>query len=220
MVCFTGSVSTGRKVAANCAASMKACFLELGGKDAAVVDATADLDQASHLHPILQVPYQLSLDSVHWQAAKAVLWAGISNAGASCLSVERVYVEESVFDQFVAKLVEVAEGVPLGFPVSHHGSLGPIIFAPQAEVIASHLADAVKKGAKVLCGGQVEKLGGGLYCRPTVVVDVSHDMKLMKDETFGPILPVMPFKDTTEGIQLANASEFGLSGAVFSATEA
>ena len=72
----------------------------------------------------------------------------------------------------------------------------------------------------MLCGGQVEELGGGLYCRPTVVVDVNHDMKLMKEETFGPILPVMPFKDANEGIALANASEFGLSGAVFSATEA
>ncbi len=166
-ICFTGSVPTGRKVAVACAERLIPCNLELGGKDPCIVTETADLDRA----------------------ATAVLRGAVYATGQVCYSVERVYVHESVHDAFVAKLVEKAQEVRLNVENPRAGHIGPFTFAPQAAIVMRHLEDAKAKGAKVLTGGEVEDLGGGLYMRPTVLTGVTHEMEIMQDETFGPCLP-------------------------------
>jgi acyl-CoA reductase-like NAD-dependent aldehyde dehydrogenase len=195
-VCFTGSVATGRRVAEQAARRFIPAFLELGGKDPAVVLASADLDRAS----------------------SAIVWGGTANAGQSCLSIERVYVEEPVFAEFVDLLAEKARGVRLAVPGPADGELGPIIAAKQIPVIADHLAEAATKGAKALTGGEVETIDGGSYVRATVLTGVDHSMKVMSEETFGPILPVMPAADAGDAVRLANDTTFGLSAAVFAGT--
>lgn len=198
LVCFTGSTATGRKVAAAAAHRFIPCFLELGGKDPAVVLAGADLESTT----------------------SAILWASVVNAGQSCLSIERVYVAESLFDRFVDLLVEKARRLELAYPAPDSGEIGPIISENQARLIAEQLADAMAKGAVVHCGGRIEELGGGLYCRPTVLTRVNHSMRLMQEETFGPIIPVMAFSTPDEAVRLANDTIYGLSAAVFAGSEA
>lgn len=192
LVCFTGSVPTGRKIAIACAERLIPCFLELGGKDPVIVTANADIDRA----------------------ATAVLRGAVHATGQVCFSVERVYVQESIHDAFVAKLVEKAAEVRLNSEDPRAGHLHPFTFAPQAEIVASHIADAVAKGATLLTGGEVENLGGGLYMRPTILTGVTHDMRVMREETFGPILPVMAYTTTEDAIALANDTEFGLTASV------
>jgi acyl-CoA reductase-like NAD-dependent aldehyde dehydrogenase len=196
VVCFTGSVATGRKVAEAAAARFIPAFLELGGKDPAVVLASADLEMATDV----------------------ILKGAIANNGHACMSIERVYVQRPSYDAFVLRLVEKAEAVKLAYPDPRGGYLGPLIFEPQARIIEAQLDDARARGARVLTGGRIETLGGGLYCRPTVVVDVDHSMALMTEETFGPVIPVMPFDTVAEAIALANDSEFGLSACVLAGT--
>lgn len=195
-VCFTGSVATGRKVAIAAAERFIPAFLELGGKDPAIVLASANLEQASD----------------------AILRASVMATGQVCLSLERVYVHESVHDRFVELLVEKARRVRLNYPDIDSGELGPIIFDQQANIIDEHLDDAVEKGAVIRCGGRSRTLGGGRYVPATVVTDVDHRMKLMTQETFGPIMPVMKFRTTDEAVALANDTVYGLSGAVFAGT--
>ncbi|MEZ5563584.1 MAG: aldehyde dehydrogenase family protein [Gammaproteobacteria bacterium] len=192
-ICFTGSVATGRKVAAACAEQFIPAFLELGGKDPAIVLASADPDRA----------------------AATVLRASVQATGQACQSLERVYVDARIRDEFLARLVARAGAVPLNWPDSRKGQVGPLIFARQAEIIAAQLADAVAKGAHIATGGEIERHGGGYWLRPTVVTGVTHDMLLMTEETFGPVLPVMSFRDTGEAVRLANDSIYGLSAAVF-----
>ena len=191
-ICFTGSVPTGRKVAVACAERLIPCNLELGGKDPCIVTATADLERA----------------------ATAVLRGAVYATGQVCYSVERVYVHESVHDAFVEKLVEKAQAVRLNADNPRAGHIGPFTFAPQAEIVMGHLEDARAKGAKVLTGGEVEDIGGGLYMRPTVLTGVTHEMLIMQDETFGPCIPVMAYSDTEEAIRLANDTPFGLTASV------
>lgn len=193
LVCFTGSVATGRKVAEAAAKRFIPAFLELGGKDPAIVLSSADLDLAT----------------------SAILWGSVVSTGQSCLSIERIYVAKSIFDNFVETLVAKAQHIPLAYPLLDDGQIGPIIAENQAVIITEHLQDAVKKGAVIQCGGTVDELDGGLWCRPTVLTQVNHSMKVMTEETFGPIMPVMPFSTTEEAIQLANDSIYGLSAAVF-----
>ena len=197
LICFTGSVPNGRKVAVACAERLIPCFLELGGKDPAIVTAGADIDRAT----------------------TAVLRGGVYATGQVCYSVERVYVHESIHDRFVEELVSKAKQVRLNDQNPLDGHIGPFIFVRQPEIVDFHLKDAVAKGAKVLTGGVTETLGGGLYMRPTVVTDVDHTMRLMKEETFGPILPVMRFRTIEEAIELANDTEFGLTASVLAANE-
>ncbi|MEU8343320.1 aldehyde dehydrogenase family protein [Spirillospora sp. NPDC048832] len=196
LICFTGSVRTGRAVGAAAAARFIPAFLELGGKDPAIVCADADLDRA----------------------ARAVLYGGTVNTGHSCMSIERVYAAEPVFEEFVDLLVARARKVGPAYPEVTDGELGPIISAAQVEIIRDHLADAVARGASVRCGGEIRVLGGGAYLEPTVLTGVDHTMKVMREETFGPVLPVMAFADADEAVRLANDSEYGLSAAVFAAT--
>lgn len=197
-LCFTGSVATGRKIAQSAAREFIPVFLELGGKDPAIVTDSADLDAAT----------------------SALLWASMTNSGQSCLSIERIYVSEAVFEEFVAQLAQKAQKVKLAYPELKGGPIGPIIDPRQATIIAEHLQDAESQGAKVECGGHVEELGGGFWCRPTVLTQVNHGMKVMREETFGPIAPVMQFSSVEEAIALANDTEYGLSAAVFSGSEA
>src|ERR1700761_4636210 len=197
LICFTGSVPNGRKVAVACAERLIPCFLELGGKDPAIVTADADIDRAT----------------------TAILRGGVYATGQVCYSVERVYVHESIHDRFVAELVRKAEQVRLNDQNPLDGHIGPFIFVRQPEIVESHLRDAVEKGAKILTGGVTESLGGGLYMRPTVVTEVDHSMRLMREETFGPILPVMRFDTVEEAIALANDTEFGLTASVLTGTE-
>ena len=123
-----------------------------------------------------------------------------------------------MFDDFVSRLVDKARAIGINHPDIATGQLGPLIFARQADIIDAQLDDALAKGARILCGGKTENLGGGRWCRATVVVDVNHGMQLMTEETFGPIMPVMPFDDVEQAVALANDSTFGLSAAVFAAT--
>lgn len=197
LVCFTGSVPTGRKVAIACAERLIPCFLELGGKDPAIVTESADLERA----------------------ATAVLRGAIYATGQVCYSTERVYVHASVHDAFVARLVEKAKAVRLNADDPRAGHIGPFTFAPQADIVRRHLADAVAKGARVLTGGEVEEIGGGLYMRPTVLTGVTHDMVIMQDETFGPCIPVMAYSDVEEAIRLANDTQFGLTASVLAGSE-
>jgi len=195
-ICFTGSVATGRKVAEAAAGRFIPAFLELGGKDPAIVLASADLERASD----------------------AILRASAMASGQVCLSLERIYVHESVHDRFVDLLVQKSGCIRLNYPNADEGELGPIIFDQQADIIDAHLDDAVAKGASIRCGGKSRRLGGGRYVPATVVTHVDHRMQLMTEETFGPVMPVMKFRTTDEAVALANETIFGLSGAVFAGT--
>lgn len=197
ILCFTGSVTTGRIVAEACARRFIPVFLELGGKDAAIVTASADLEAA----------------------AAAVLKGAVHNTGQLCFSTERVYVDQDVYRPFVDALVTQAQRVELSWPDPRHGHLGPFIFERQPAIVDDHLRDALERGATVLTGGFSEEHDGGVYMKPTVVVDVDHSMRLMTEETFGPVIPVMPYRDVDEAVALANDSEFGLSGAVIAGDE-
>ena len=191
-VCFTGSVDTGRKVALAAAAAFIPANLELGGKDPMIVLASAD--------PVA--------------AATIALRASVQASGQACQSIERIYVDRTIAAAFLAALTEQATAVRLNYPDIGVGDIGPFIFAPQADKVASQLADARARGATVLTGGEVEVLGGGKYLRPTVLTGVTPDMAVIREETFGPVLPVTVFDDLDEAVALANDSRYGLSAAV------
>lgn len=195
-VAFTGSVATGRKVGESAARAFIPASLELGGKDPMLVLASAD--------PV--------------KAAETALRASVLNTGQACQSIERVYVAREIAEPFLAALVEKARAVRLNYPDIHAGDIGPFIFARQAQIVQAQIDDAVARGARVLTGGQVETLGGGKYLRPTVLVDVTCDMAIMADETFGPVIPVTFFDTVDEAVAYANAGVFGLSAAVLAAS--
>src|SRR5271154_252139 len=194
---FTGSVPNGRKVAEACARRFIPAILELGGKDPVIITATADLDRA----------------------VKAVLRGAVTSTGQVCFSIERIYVHEKVHEAFIGRLVKEAERVELNYPDPNRGQIGPFIAERQAAIVDDHLDDATGKGAVIRTGGKSENLGGGLYMRPTVLTGVTHEMKIMKDETFGPVMPVMKFRTEDEAVRLANDTYFGLSAAVIAGTE-
>ena len=198
LICFTGSVATGKAVALAAAKKMIPAFLELGSKDPAIVLESADLALAT----------------------KSLLWGSVVNAGQSCLSIERIYVADSIYEPFVEALVHQAKKLELAYPEAKSGQIGPIISEQQAALIGKHLGDAIAKGATIRCGGVIENLGGGLWCRPTVLTQVNHTMKVMTDETFGPLMPVMPFARVEQAIHLANDTAYGLSAAVFAGSVA
>jgi succinate-semialdehyde dehydrogenase / glutarate-semialdehyde dehydrogenase len=184
-------------VAEACARRFIPAILELGGKDPAIVTETADLQKA----------------------ATAIVRGAVTSTGQVCFSIERIYVQENAHDRFVELLVKEAERVELNYPDRNRGQIGPFISERQSEIVRDHLDDAVRKGAQIRTGGKSENLGGGLYMRPTVLTDVTHEMKIMVDETFGPVMPVMSYATEEEAIRLANDSYFGLSAAVIAGTE-
>ncbi|MED5229057.1 MAG: aldehyde dehydrogenase family protein, partial [Pseudomonadota bacterium] len=181
---FTGSVETGRQVATRAANQLKPAFLELGGKDPAIVLESADIERA----------------------AQAILHCATVNTGQACFSIERVYVHEALASKFIDLISSLAEEISLNTEDPAKGVIGPIISAKQIQVIDLHLKDAGNKKASFLTGGIIEHHGGS-WLRPTVVTDVDHSMLLMRKETFAPIVPIMTFRKTSEAVYLANDSE-------------
>jgi acyl-CoA reductase-like NAD-dependent aldehyde dehydrogenase len=190
-VCFTGSVATGRKVGAACAQQLIPCTLELGGKDPMIVCSDADVESA----------------------AAGALAGAYMNTGQYCCGTERVYVVEEVADTFVEEVVRRAATLRQGD--SGEFDLGAIFWDRQMDVIERHMADAVAKGATVRVGGRRNPDLAGLYYEPTVLTDVNHDMLIMQEETFGPILPIMRVRDEEEALRLANDTDYGLSATVW-----
>lgn len=191
-VCFTGSVATGKKVAIQAAGRLIPAFLELGGKDPLIITKTADLSRA----------------------VTAALRGAVLSTGQACQSIERIYVAREIFPAFVDGLTHAAKAARFNQPDIGSGEIGPIIFPQQAAILADQIADAVAKGAQILSGGIIEHHLGGLWLAPTILVDVNHSMKVMTEETFGPIMPVMVFDTIEEAITLANDSIYGLSAGV------
>ena len=192
-VMFTGSTETGKRVMERAAQTLTPVGLELGGKDPMIVLSDANVERA----------------------ANAAVFYGFQNGGQTCISVERVYVEEPIYDQFVAKVTDKTNALRQGKPEGPGSvDVGAIIFPPQLDIIEDHVKDAVDKGATVAVGGHA-KHEGGRYYEPTVLVDVDHSMKAMTEETFGPTLPIMKVKDADEAVRLANDSPYGLAGSVW-----
>ena len=190
---FTGSDRTGRKVMARAAETLTPVSLELGGKDPMIVLADADVDRA----------------------ANAAAWGSMFNSGQVCLSVERIYVEEPVYDEFIAKLTKKVGGLRQGADGRKpEKDVGAITSPNQRSVIEDHVSDALANGARALTGGKAVE-GPGDYYEPTVLVDVDHSMKVMRDETFGPVVGVMKVRDSEEAVRLANDTRYGLAASVF-----
>ena len=192
-VFFTGSVATGKRIAEACARKLIPSVLELGGKDAMIVLADADLDTAS----------------------SAAVWGAFTNCGQACLSVERVYVEAAVASRFIDLCVEKTKKLRLGPPSDLDAEIGPMIRLRQLEKVEEQLRDALDRGAKILAGGQRQPNLGLNFLEPTVVVNVDHSMKLMRDETFGPVIAIRPVATADEAVEMANDSPFGLSASVW-----
>ena len=193
-VCFTGSVTTGRDVSQRAAANFIPAFLELGGKDPALILPDADL-------PL---------------AARAIVRSAIGMTGQACQSLERIYCHQDVAEAFIEEVVGQCQALSLTCTEDGSGDIAPLIFARQVETIQAQIEDALQKGARCLLGGDPVHAGGTWY-PPTVLIDVDHDMLIMQEETFGPIIPIATFADVEQAIALANDSTFGLSAAVFSA---
>jgi acyl-CoA reductase-like NAD-dependent aldehyde dehydrogenase len=193
-VFFTGSVEVGRKVGAVCAEALKGSVLELGGKDPAIVCADADLDNA----------------------ISGIVWGGFANAGQTCSGIERVYVERQVADRFVEGVAREAQRLRLGDPREWETEIGPMTSEDQYEIVCELIEDAVASGATKLCGGPTEVAGfSGKFVAPTVLTGVTHEMRIMKEEIFGPVLPIVVVDSEQEAIDLANDSEFGLGASVW-----
>jgi succinate-semialdehyde dehydrogenase/glutarate-semialdehyde dehydrogenase len=186
-IVFTGSVATGKKVMAAAAKNLTPVVLELGGKDPAIVCRDADLDRA--------VP--------------GIVWGAFMNAGQTCASIERVYVERPVAEPFLARVVEATRRLRVG-PVEGPTDLGPLTLARQRDIVEQHVADARAKGARILTGGEAGP-GPGFFYPPTVLTDVDHTMAVMREETFGPLLPIMPVDSLDDAIRFANDSSYGLT---------
>ena len=187
-ILFTGSVATGVHVLQRAATNLTDTVLELGGKDPAVVAADADLDRA----------------------AAGIVWGAFVNAGQTCGSIERVYVVKDVAEELIAKVVSRAKALRVGDPLAAATDMGPLTVPEQRDLVEAHLADAVGTGAKVLAGG-ARPSAKGFWFPPTVLTNVDHSMRAMREETFGPLLPIQVVATLDEGIRLANDSEFGLT---------
>ena len=190
---LTGSVRTGQAVARAAAEQMIPFLCELGGKDPMIVLEDADIQAA----------------------ARWGVWGGAAfNAGQSCVAVERVYVVEKAYEPFLEAAIAAAKKVSIGYSAAKNSpyDMGPLTFDRQKNIIQDHLQDALAKGARIAYGGQID----GMYMEPTILVDVDHTMKIMLEETFGPVLPIMKVADETHAIQLANDSRFGLGAYVWS----
>jgi acyl-CoA reductase-like NAD-dependent aldehyde dehydrogenase len=189
-VAFTGSTATGKKVMAACAETLTPVIIEAGGKDAVIVDEDADVQAA----------------------ADAVLWGACSNAGQTCTGVERVYVHERVYDEFLSSLLDKARD--LRAEDSPDARIGPITMPEQLDVIRSHISDALERGGRAVLGGPGAV--GERYVQPTVMVDVPEDSSAVQEETFGPTVTVSKVKDMDEAIARTNGTRFGLGSTVFS----
>jgi acyl-CoA reductase-like NAD-dependent aldehyde dehydrogenase len=192
LIYVTGSPRTGRLIMQAAAEHLTPVICELGGKDPMIVLEDADIAAA----------------------ARWGVWGAFYNSGQTCMAIERVYVAEPVYDAFLQAVLEETKQLKVGYSpkIDSPNHMGPLTFPRQLEIIEEHVQDALAKGAKILLGGERE----GLFMQPTVMVDVDHGMKIMQEETFGPIIPIMKVTDETHAIQLANHSDFGLSASVWS----
>jgi succinate-semialdehyde dehydrogenase/glutarate-semialdehyde dehydrogenase len=191
---FTGSVEVGTKVGEECARQMKGSVLELGGKDPQIVCADANLSNA----------------------IAGAVWGGFANAGQTCSGIERVYVMRDVADRFVNEVARIASQLKIGDPLQWDTEIGPMVSQEQFETVTELIDDAVAAGAKRLCGGPTQVAGqNGHFIAPTVLTDVTHDMRIMREEIFGPVLPIVTVDSEQEAIELANDSEFGLGASVW-----
>jgi len=199
-ISFTGSTKTGRIIMQNASKKPIPVTLELGGKDPMIVFDDVDIDLAS----------------------SAAVWGAFANAGQTCVSVEICYVHEKIFEPFIEKVVEKTKKLKIGNGLDPDVEIGPINNEKQLKIIENQIQDAISKGAKVLTGGKrifpKDKEGNelrGYFFEPAVITDVNNSMLLMKEETFGPILPIVRFKSEEEVIEMANSSEYGLSASVW-----
>jgi acyl-CoA reductase-like NAD-dependent aldehyde dehydrogenase len=192
-IVFTGSVPTGKRVAQAASARLLPAVLELGGKDPMVVLDDADVDVAS----------------------SGAVWGAFVNAGQACLSVERCYVHRSLYEKFAAACAKKAEQLRVGNGMDERTDVGPLIHERQLAIVESHVEDALRRGASLLAGGKrLTDVGINFYA-PTVLTGVTHEMRIMREETFGPVLPIMAFDSEQQAIQLANDSEFGLAASIW-----
>lgn len=190
---FTGSVATGKRIAQAAATRLLPLVLELGGKDPMLVLDDADVDVAS----------------------SGAVWGAFLNAGQTCLSVERCYVHRSLYGPFIDACVRKTNQLRVGHGIDPQTDIGPLIHERQLRIVESHVNDARTQGARVLTGGsRLTELGPNFYA-PTVLADVTHAMKIMREETFGPVLAMMPFDTDEEAVQLANDSDYGLAASVW-----
>lgn len=187
-IAFTGSAATGKRVMMAAAERLTPVLLELGGKDPMIVDADADVDKA----------------------AEACVYGALTNCGQACVSVERVYVADAIHDKFVDEVVRQVRELKVG---GDDGHLGAMTSPSQVAIVRDHLEDAIAKGAKVLTGGP-DAIAGS-YIQPTVLVNVDHSMKVMTEETFGPVIPIAKVSSMDEAVRLANDTRYGLGSSVF-----
>ncbi|HXN82206.1 MAG TPA: aldehyde dehydrogenase family protein [Myxococcales bacterium] len=199
MVVFTGSVATGRKVNVAAAERMIPCVLELGGKDPAIVLPDADLDAT----------------------AKKVAWGAFANSGQTCAAIERVYAHESILEPLTEKIVQIARSLRQGEPNRHDVDVGAMTTQMQVDVVRRHLDEATARGASVRAGGTITVApSGARFIQPTVLTGATQDMAIVREETFGPMLPILPYRTEEEAIRLANDSSYGLSAYVFTRSRA
>ena len=194
---FTGSVRTGKHIAETAAKKLMPVVLELGGKDPMIVCSDAPFERT----------------------VKGAVWGAFANCGQICASVERLYVDEKIADKFIPAVVEEVKRLRLGAPDGDFSTdVGPLVNEVQLNIVTEQIADAVAKGAKVLTGGRRRDDLGGYFFEPTVLVDVNNDMKVMQEETFGPVLPIKIVKDEEEAIREANNTRYGLLASVWTSS--
>ncbi len=192
-IMFTGSVSTGKRIMELASRNLTNLALELGGKDPMVVCPDADIERA----------------------ARGAVWAGFMNCGQSCGSIERVYVAEEIAEEFTQRVVDLAKKIKVGNPMDPGVEMGPMATLSQLQTVKDHIQDAEAKGAKILYGGKHNTSLPGYFINPTVLSEVDHTMKIMREETFGPTLPIMTYADPEQAISLANDSSLGLTASVW-----
>jgi succinate-semialdehyde dehydrogenase/glutarate-semialdehyde dehydrogenase len=196
-VLFTGSVDIGRHVARRCAERLVPAQLELGGKDAAVVAVDANLERA----------------------ARGLVWGAFVNTGQTCASIERAYIERPIYDRLLGRVVELTKDLKVGDPTRPNTDIGPLTTKGQRDIVARQVGGALASGARALTGGKVPD-GPGFFYPPTVLVDVTDDMEIMREETFGPVLPLIPVADIDEAVRRANNSRFGLTASGWTRSKA
>ena len=196
LICFTGSVAGGLAVQKAAASRVVPVGLELGGKEPAYVRDDVD---------------------IKW-AAEEIVDGAIFNSGQSCCSIERVYVAEKIHDEFVAAVQHVLKGYILGDPKDPDTNIGPVISKKAATTITEHIQDAIDRGAKDVTPDNssfANRPGVGNFVKPTILIDVSHGMKVMDEETFGPVIPIMRVGDDAEALRMMNDTEFGLTASIW-----
>jgi succinate-semialdehyde dehydrogenase/glutarate-semialdehyde dehydrogenase len=192
-IMFTGSVATGKRVAEAAAKYLTPVVLELGGKDPMIVLEDADLENA----------------------ARGAVWGAFANSGQACASVERCYVQESIAPKFLERVVAETRSLKQGVGTAASVDIGAMSNERQLQIVVNHVDDAKLRGAEILTGGRRGSSLEGFFYEPTVLTNVDHDMAIMRDETFGPVLPVMTFKTDDEAVKLANDSVYGLTASVW-----